>query len=125
MEREVDSSGARRKPYVRRPQGPRQPPGAFPYQVRASNRSVAERWERLVTRFQGNARRCFDHLARTPHRPTLDLGRCGPLLARAFRERGIWQYEVGGAARVWYRVDEEQMIVEIVEVHLGHPSATE
>ncbi len=35
------------------------------------------------------------------------------------------QYEVGGAARVWYRVDEDRHIVVIEEVHVGHPKATE
>jgi len=119
-----ESSG-RRRPYIRRPAGPREPPGRFEYQVRASNRSVADRWERLCARYEHNARRCFDHLARTPLQPTLGTGRCGPLLAKQFRDRGLWQYEVGGGARVWYRVHQVQRVVEVAEVHLTHPSATE
>lgn len=115
----------RRLPYVPRPPGPREPSEPFTYQVRASNRSVAERWERLCAQFAGNARRCFDHLARTPLHLTLGADRCGPLLAKPFRDRGIWQYEVGGGARVWYRVHVDSRVVEVVEVHIGHPKATE
>jgi len=37
----------------------------------------------------------------------------------------LWQYEVTGAARVWYRVDQENRVVEVVDVHLGHPKETE
>jgi hypothetical protein len=115
----------RRLPYVRRPAGPREPAGRFEYRVRAVNRSVADRWDQLAAQYASNARRCFDHLARTPLRPTLDADRCGPLLAKQFRDRGLWQHEVTGAARVWYRVDQESLLVEVVEVHRGHPKETE
>lgn len=36
-----------------------------------------------------------------------------------------WQYEVTGAGRVWYLVDDERRTVWISYAGVGHPKATE
>jgi hypothetical protein len=36
-----------------------------------------------------------------------------------------WQYEVTSGARIWYCPDPDEMIVWVVDVHPGHPKATD
>jgi hypothetical protein len=36
-----------------------------------------------------------------------------------------WQYEITGAGRVWFLIDEANRRVLLVEVTLGHPSKTD
>lgn len=36
-----------------------------------------------------------------------------------------WQYEVTGAARVWFLIDDDRHRVYLSEVHIGHPKKTE
>lgn len=36
-----------------------------------------------------------------------------------------WQYEVTGAGRLWYCIDDGQRIVWLTEATVGHPKATE
>jgi hypothetical protein len=36
-----------------------------------------------------------------------------------------WQYEVTGAGRIWYCVDEEHRTVWLTDAATGHPKATE
>lgn len=112
-------------PYLKRPRGERNPPGKFVYRIHGKNRSVETQWASLCSSHQGNARRCYDHLARTPKEAPIDVGRVGQLTGDHFEGRGIWQYEVGGGARVWYKVDEERHVVTIVRASVGHPKETE
>jgi hypothetical protein len=36
-----------------------------------------------------------------------------------------WQYEITGAGRVWFLIDDDKHRVWFVEVALGHPSKTD
>jgi len=36
-----------------------------------------------------------------------------------------WQYEVTGAGRLWYCIDDEQRTVWLIDATVGHPKATE
>jgi len=112
----------RRRPYLIRPAGERATDDPFPYQVRCTNQSVEADWDALCATLANNARRCFDHLATTPHARPTDTGRVTPLKGRY---TGSYQYEVGAAARVWYRVDQEHMVVVVHRVSIGHPKETE
>jgi hypothetical protein len=47
---------------------------------------------------------------------------CGPIEAR---EREQWQFEVTGAGRVWFAVDDDQRIVWITQAGTGHPKKTD
>jgi hypothetical protein len=107
-------------PYLKRPEGPRDPPGVFAYKVRGKNRSIEERWDKLCAMTPNNARRCFDHLARNPKGRPIDTDR---VVALRGRLAGILQYEVASGTRVWYVVDDSRMAV--LEVHTGHPKQTE
>lgn len=117
----AEPEGVRRYPYIRRPKGPREPPGiTFTHEVRVRNRSVETQWEQLVATYANEARRCFDWLATTGGAPI--PGRCGALKGPL---SGLWQYEVGGGARVWFRRFPGAGRVVVVEVSVGHPKRTE
>jgi len=116
------SKGAEAGPYLKRPEGPRDSPERFPFAVRGKNRSVERAWDALCAVSHNNARRCFDHLARTPRAHPIDAGRVGELQGPL---AGVLQYEVTGAARVWYRVIDEDHVVVVQSVSIGHPKATE
>jgi hypothetical protein len=117
------SDQGRRTPWLRRPTGPRNPPSTtFPYRVRGKNRSIETEWERLIVQYRNEVRACFDWLASHPtHRLP---GRCEPLKGK-YARLGLWQYEVGGGCRVWYRVREEDRAVVVTNVWIGHPKLTE
>jgi hypothetical protein len=36
-----------------------------------------------------------------------------------------WQYEVTGAGRIWYCIDDARRVVWLMEAVTGHPKATE
>jgi mRNA-degrading endonuclease RelE of RelBE toxin-antitoxin system len=124
---EPKEPASRLPPYVKRPVGERNPPGArFSYPVHAKNRSVVSQWDALCSTYPGPARRCYDHLAQTPYDRPPNPARGHALRgSKRLGGRELIQYEVGGGARVWYKVDDERHIVVIQEVFPGHPKATE
>jgi hypothetical protein len=36
-----------------------------------------------------------------------------------------WQYEVTGAGRLWYCIDDARRVVWLTDAMVGHPKATE
>ncbi len=123
-DRDAAKEHAGRKPYIDRPPGPRPPdaPRPFPYRVRANNRSVERDWDSMARTHATNLRKCFDHLATNPTGRPIDTGR---VTALGGRLAGLYEYEVAGAARVVYKVDEAEKIVIVVLATLGHPKMTE
>ncbi len=109
-------------PYLRRPEGPRDTPEKFVFDVRGKNRSVEKSWDALCGAYRNNARRCFDHLAMTPRNRPTDESRVTELQGRL---TGILQYEVGSAARVWYQVYNKERVVVVERVSISHPKETE
>jgi hypothetical protein len=86
---------------------------------------VVAEWDKLAVSHKGNLRACFDHLASTPLDTATDPERCHRL--KPSKKLGYveyLQYEVGGGARVWYLVDEDQKLVTVHAVYTGHPSRT-
>jgi len=122
---DADDTDTRIGPYLERPSGPRNPLGKFTYMVRGRNRSIETTWDKLCASSAGPARRCFDHLARTPKDSPIDYGRVTPLDRGRYAGTGLYQYEVTGAGRVWYKVDEQRRIVRVYRVDIGHPKETE
>jgi hypothetical protein len=112
-------------PYVKRPVGPRDPPGPFSYKIHASDRTTASKWEQLCALYPSNARACYDHLARNPKDRPKDSGRLTPLTRGRFKGTGLFQYEVTKSARIWFWVDDDRGLVVLRDLHVGHPKATE
>jgi hypothetical protein len=101
--------------------GYRPPEGAL--RVYALNRQVLFDWIAAAQRAKRSLQRCYAHLAETPLQ-RLANGRCGPLHG-VFAAKGWWQYEVIGAGRVWYVVDQDSHDVTVLRVTLSHPRETE
>jgi hypothetical protein len=78
----------------------------------------------------GPARDCYDALSKNP-RDRSNPGRQHPLKGElGTREvKGArleqWQYEITGAGRVWYCIDDEHQRVLLTLAATGHPKATE
>jgi hypothetical protein len=73
-----------------------------------------------------------DHKRSTPaRRPAASASRQHPLRG-SLGSRSVngtlmeqWQYEVTGAGRLWYCIDDEHRTVWLTDAATGHPKATE
>lgn len=112
--------------------GERVAPPARPgtWEVRHATGDAAEGWEHLCQQAPGPTRDCFDALTRAP-RDRSNPGRQHPLKGlletRDVKGKKLeqWQYEVTGAGRVWYCVDDEERRVWVTAASVGHPKETE
>ena len=106
------------------------PPRKGAWELRFATSDAATGWEELCAQAPGPARDCFEALERDPrdrsnpgrqHRLKGDLG------TREIKGESLeqWQYEVTGAGRVWYCVDEKNRRVLLTLAKTGHPKATE
>lgn len=106
------------------------PPRPGGFEVRFDNTEAAKGWEELCQQAPGNMREAFERLEANP-RPAVPTGRQHPLkydrATAMHRGRPMpqWQYEVTGAARIWYLVDEEALTCWVTHASTGHPKATE
>lgn len=89
----------------------------------ALNRHVLGDWIAAARIAKRSLQRCYAQLAESPLE-RLPSGRCGPLRG-AFAAKKWWQYEITGAGRVWYSVDEAAREVTVIRVTLAHPRETE
>lgn len=106
------------------------PPVAGEYDVRFANSRAALGWDELGRQAGPSLRRAFDAIRANPrsrssperqHRLRGSLGTAdwkGSHLER-------WQFEVTGAARIWYLIDDEQRTAWVTHAGTGHPKATE
>jgi mRNA-degrading endonuclease RelE of RelBE toxin-antitoxin system len=106
------------------------PPIGGEYDVRFATSQAAQGWDELDRQARASLRRAFDALRADPrsrsnperqHRLRGDLGTAhwkGVLLER-------WQFEVTGAGRIWYLIDDERRTVLVTYAGNGHPKATE
>jgi hypothetical protein len=106
------------------------PPRPDEYDLRFANGDAAKGWEELCRQAPGNARTAYDAIRADP-RPT-------PATARQHRLKHAlawgrhngrvleqWQYEVTGAGRVWYLIDDESRTAWLVHAGTAHPKATD
>ena len=77
----------------------------------ASNMRMA--WERITT----------DPRQRDPRQHPLK----GSLGQRSVNGKSLdqWQYEVTGAGRIWYCIDDDTRTIWMTDASVGHPKATE
>jgi hypothetical protein len=105
------------------------PPLREEYDLRFASNQAAIGWEQLAAQAAANLRRAYDVIRSHPrtkrsperhHRLKGSLGTAawkGDLLER-------WQYEVTGAGRIWYLIDDAHRTVWIVHAGPAHPKAT-
>jgi hypothetical protein len=96
-----------------------------------AEQAAATGWEELCAQAPGPTREAWDHLSRNPRDRSVNPGRIaqlrGDLGQRVVRGRSLeqWQYEVTGAARIWYCPDDAPRIVHITRASTGHPKETD
>lgn len=105
------------------------PPIGDEFDLRFASSQAAAGWEELGRHAGPSLRRAFDTIRATPrsrssperhHRLKGSLGTAnwkGEPLER-------WQYEVTGAGRVWYVIDDARQTAWITYAGIGHPKAT-
>lgn len=100
------------------------------WDIRFATSDAASGWEMLCKHAPGAARQSWDQLRADPlpHPPTKRQHPLRDQLARRTmrgRELDQWQYEVTGAGRIWYAVDEETRTLWVTHASTGHPKVTE
>jgi hypothetical protein len=107
------------------------PPRRGEWELRFATSDAADGWEQLCSQAAGPTRECFDALSRDPRDRGSSAGRIhqlkGQLATRDIKGRKLeqWQYEVTGAGRVWYCIDDANLRVLLVLASVGHPKETE
>lgn len=107
------------------------PPRRGEWELRFATGEAAAGWDELVAQAPGPARDCYDALSRQPRERSRGASRQHPLKGQlAAREiKGVrleqWQFEVTGAGRVWYCIDDAHQRVLLTLVTTGHPKETE
>ena len=99
--------------------------------MRFATSEAADGWEQLCSQAPGPTRECFDALSLDPRDRGAAPGRVhqlkGALSIRELKGKLLeqWQYEVTGAGRVWYCIDDANRRVLLVLASVGHPKETE
>ena len=112
--------------------GDRVAPPAAPeqWELRFGDGDAADGWEDLCKQAPGPTRAAYDAIARSP-RDSTQPGRQhrlkGQLGTRqvAGKQLEQWQFEVTGAGRVWYCIDDERRRVVLTLATTRHPKQTE
>jgi len=104
------------------------PPKQDEWDLRFGKKAAAQAWTQACNKWEGNCAEAWDQLTADPrHHSSRQQQLKG---SEAFLERGgkrleQWQYELTGAARIHYTIDDETMTVSFEAVALGHPKKTE
>jgi len=107
------------------------PPRQGDWELRFATGDAATGWEELCAQAPGPTRDCYDALTRAPRDRSAASSRVhqlkGELGTREMKGKQLeqWQYEITGAGRVWYCVDDEHHRVLLTLAATGHPKATD
>lgn len=103
-------------------------PRPKPWIVRAADRQAYQGWQRLLTTVPDNLDRAWMAMTGNPRhidqRQHPLKGQLGVVkLGSAALDQ--WQYEVTGAGRIWYAIDDESRTLWITRAGAGHPKPTD
>ena len=106
------------------------PPVGSEWDLRFANKKAAEHWTKLCNFAAGNCAEMHSRLTADPRRrvnPDRHHQLKGALASKGHDGKILeqWQYEITGAGRVWFLIDDAKRRVLLVEVALGHPSKTD
>jgi hypothetical protein len=106
------------------------PPTGHEYDLRFASNQAAEGWEELARHAGPNLPRALDAIRATPgsrSSPERHHRLKGSLATAMWKGEPLerWQYEVTGACRVWYVIDDARRIAWIAFAGQGHPKATD
>lgn len=104
------------------------PPAPGEWDLRFGDSTAVEGWDQLCAQAPGSALTAWTALrtgarARSQRQHPLK----GDFATRSLGGRVLeqWQYEVTGAGRIWYCIDDERRVVYLTLATLGHPRQTE
>lgn len=103
-------------------------PRPKPWTVRAADLTAGKGWDSLVAQFPEAADRTWVAMSSEPRR--VDgrqhqlKGSLGTVVV-AGRSLDQWQFEVTGAGRVWYAIDDETRTLWVTQAGAGHPKKTD
>jgi hypothetical protein len=106
------------------------PPRPGTWELRHATGDAATGWDELCAQAPGPTRDCYDALSRDPRdrsNPSRQHPLMGELGKRDVKGERLdqWQYEVTGAGRVWYCIDDKNRRVWLTLAATGHPKSTE
>ena len=103
-------------------------PRPNPWAVRAADRQAHQGWQRLLSAVPDNLDRAWVAFTSDPRhvdqRQHPLKGQLGIVkVGGATLEQ--WQYEVTGAGRIWYAIDDDARTLWITRAGTGHPKQTD
>lgn len=104
------------------------PPAAGGWDLRYATSDAVSGWERVCAAAPGNARTAWERITTDPRdRNDRQHPLRGTLSTRLVNGDTLeqWQYEVTGAGRLWYCIDDPHRTVWLTHATTGHPKATE
>ena len=104
------------------------PPAPGEWDLRFGERGAAEGWDQLSAEAPGPALAAWMALRTDPRRRSERQHPLkGDLATRSIGGRQLdqWQYEVTGAGRIWYCIDDDRRTVLMALARVGHPAKTD
>lgn len=104
------------------------PPEPGGWDLRYATSDAVSGWEKVCEAAAGNARTAWERVITDPReRSERQHPLKGTLGRRLINGETLeqWQYEVTGAGRLWYCIDDQRRIVWLTLATPGHPKATE
>ena len=104
------------------------PPEPEGWDFRYGTSDAVSGWEKVCLAAPGNARAAWERITTGPReRSERQHALKGALSRRLVNGETLeqWQYEVTGAGRLWYCIDDQRRIVWLTLATPGHPKTTE
>ncbi len=104
------------------------PPRPEGWDLRFGDNATVDGWERLCSQVPGPALIVWTALRTDPRaRSQRQHPLKGDFATRSVGGRVLdqWQYEITGAGRIWYCIDDERRLVYLTLATVGHPRQTE
>lgn len=104
------------------------PPAKGGWDLRYATSAAAKGWDQVCAAVPANARFAWERITNEPRsRDQRQHPLKGSLGRREVNgvELEQWQFEVTGAGRIWYCIDDAARTVWMTACSVGHPKATE
>jgi hypothetical protein len=104
------------------------PPRAGGWDFRFASNDAGKGWGQLCAAAASNTRTAWERITSDPRqRDHRQHPLKGVLGQRSINGKNLeqWQYEVTGAGRIWYCIDDDARIIWMTDASVGHPKVTE
>jgi hypothetical protein len=104
------------------------PPAPSGWDFRYATSDAVTGWENVCAAAAANARVAWERITADPRQRTERQHPLkGSLSTRVVNGQKLeqWQYEVTGAGRLWYCIDDQRRLVWLTDATTGHPKTTE